>query len=74
MLKNNNKVVCGTKKQMKNGENINRFCRPSKRVNSETPITYDEVIQKHGENKVLNFLENAIKTKRKKYINWEDLK
>jgi hypothetical protein len=57
-------------KQVDCGEGDDKHaCRPLKRVNAKTPITIDEVIKKHGKEKVIELA----KAKRKNLdtrINW----
>lgn len=59
-----------TGKKIPCGQNDNnKACRPLKKVNSDTPITMSEVLQKHGKKRVLELA--AIKRKdMDKRINW----
>ena len=62
-LLENKKVRCG------DGMNP-KGCRPTKRVNKETPMTLQELIKKHGKEKLLKLA----KMKRKNMavrVNWE---
>jgi hypothetical protein len=62
-LKDGKKVACGSE----NAPNIHA-CRPSVRVNKQTPLTIEELIQLHGKKKLLELV--ALKKKGKR-INWE---
>lgn len=62
-LKDNEKIACGSEK----APNIHA-CRPSVRVNKQTPITIEELIELHGKKKLLELV--ALKKKGKR-INWE---
>lgn len=59
--------ICGTKKELK----TDKYCRPSIRINENTPMTVDELVNKHSKDKIIEFLENRTS---KSYVNWEDLK
>jgi hypothetical protein len=65
-LESGKKVVCGS-------GNNKKGCRPSVRVDKNTPITIQEVIKKHGK-------ENVMKIAKKKKanmdlrVNWNTLK
>lgn len=61
-VKSGKKVACGS------GDD-KHACRPSKRVNSKTPITIQEVIKKHGEKKVIE-LANIKRKNLDLRINW----
>jgi hypothetical protein len=62
-LKEGKKIACGSEK----ASNIHA-CRPSKRVNKDTPTTIDSLIELHGKKKLLELV--ALKKKGKR-INWE---
>ena len=62
-LKDGKKVACGSEK----AGNIHA-CRPTVRVNKQTPLTIDELIELHGKPKLLKLVELKKKGKR---INWK---
>ena len=62
-LKEGKKIACGSIK----ASNIHA-CRPSKRINKNTPTTIDSLIELHGKKKLLELVELKKKGKR---INWE---
>ena len=62
-LKEGKKIACGSEK----APNIHA-CRPSKRINKNTPTTIDSLIELHGKKKLLELV--ALKKKGKR-INWE---
>lgn len=62
-LKDGKKVACGSE----NAPNIHA-CRPSVRVNKQTPITIEELIELHGKPKLLKLVQEKKKGKR---INWK---
>jgi hypothetical protein len=62
-LKEGKKIACGSEK----ASNIHA-CRPSKRINKNTPTTIDSLIELHGKKKLLELV--ALKKKGKR-INWE---
>ena len=62
-LKEGKKIACGSEK----APNIHS-CRPSKRINKNTPTTIDSLIELHGKKKLLELV--ALKKKGKR-INWE---
>ncbi len=62
-LKEGKKIACGSEK----ASNIHA-CRPSKRINKDTPTTIDSLIELHGKKKLLELV--ALKKKGKR-INWE---
>ena len=62
-LKTGKKVACGSEK----AANIHS-CRPSKKINKNTPTTIDSLIELHGKKKLLELV--ALKKKGKR-INWE---
>lgn len=66
-LINGDIIECGNKKSPYIA------CRPLKRINKNTPITINELIQKHGKEKVLIFslMKEINKNKR---ANWKILK
>ena len=62
-LKEGKKIACGSEK----ASNIHA-CRPSKKINKNTPTTIDSLIELHGKKKLLELV--ALKKKGKR-INWE---
>jgi len=50
----------------------NNVCRPTKRINASTPITIQEVIKKHGRDKVEKIIKRKIKNMKLR-IDWNDL-
>jgi hypothetical protein len=62
-LKEGKKIACGSEK----APNIHS-CRPSKRINKDTPTTIDSLIELHGKKKLLELVSLKKKGKR---INWE---
>lgn len=64
---NGKKVACGDDKI---GSNV---CRPTKRIDSKTPITIDEVIKKHGKSAVEKIIKKKLKNMNLR-INWNTLK
>lgn len=62
-LKEGKKIACGSEK----APNIHS-CRPTKRINKDTPTTLDSLIELHGKKKLLELV--ALKKKGKR-INWE---
>jgi len=62
-LKEGKKIACGSQ----NASNIHA-CRPSKRINKNTPTTIDSLIELHGKKKLLELVSLKKKGKR---INWE---
>ena len=65
-MKDGEVKICGTKKEAK----ADKYCRPTIKVNENVPLTVDELVAKHGKQKIIDFLENRTS---KKYVNWEDL-
>lgn len=62
-VKNNNIVLCGEDNK------DTKACRPLKRVNKNTPLTMDEIIEKWGKKKVIELAE--LKNKNMKgRLNW----
>jgi len=61
-----NKIECGSDKI---GDNA---CRPTKRINKDTPITIQEVIKKFGKKKVETIVKKKINNLNLR-INWNDL-
>jgi len=60
------KVSCGrTKQEIKKKP----ACRPSKRINKDTPITAQEVLKKHGKEKTLKMIK--MKEQGKRVKDWE---
>lgn len=51
----------------------NNACRPTKRINSSTPITIQEVIKKHGKDVVQKAVNKKIKNLNLR-LNWNTLK
>ena len=45
-----------------------KYCRPSIRINDDTPITVDELVKLHGKDAILEFLKNRTS---KRYVKWE---
>ena len=62
-LKEGKKIACGSEK----ASNIHS-CRPSKKINKNTPTTIDSLIELYGKKKLLELV--ALKKKGKR-INWE---
>ncbi len=62
-LKEGKKIACGSVK----APNIHS-CRPTKRINKDTPTTLDSLIELYGKKKLLELV--ALKKKGKR-INWE---
>jgi hypothetical protein len=62
-LKEGKKIACGSEK----APNVHS-CRPTKRINKDTPTTLDSLIELHGKKKLLELV--ALKKKGKR-INWE---
>jgi hypothetical protein len=62
-LKEGKKIACGSEK----APNIHS-CRPSKKINKNTPTTIDSLIELHGKKKLLELVSLKKKGKR---INWE---
>tara|TARA_R110000782_G_scaffold22784_1_gene60066 strand:+ start:5023 stop:5424 length:402 start_codon:yes stop_codon:yes gene_type:complete len=62
-LETGNKVVCGE------GSNT-KGCRPTKRINKDTPITIDELIKIHGKKKLLELAKKKKKNMDLR-INWK---
>ncbi len=63
---NGNKIECGD-------SNIgNNACRPTIRINANTPITIQEVIKKFGKQKVVDIVKLKVKNLDRR-INWEKL-
>ncbi len=63
---NGNKIECGDSKIGNNA------CRPTKRINTLTPITIQEVIKKHGKTKVKDIVSKKLKNMNLR-INWDKL-
>ena len=62
-LETGKKVVCGE------GSNT-KACRPTKRINKDTPITIDELIKIHGKKKLLELAKKKQKNMDLR-INWK---
>lgn len=62
-LKEGKKIACGSEK----ASDIHA-CRPSKRINKNTPTTIDSLIELHGKKKLLELVELKKSGKR---INWK---
>src|SRR5210317_2158784 len=58
-LKEGKKIACGSEK----APNIHS-CRPSKRINKDTPTTIDSLIELHGKKKLLELVSLKKKGKR----------
>lgn len=48
-----------------------KYCRPSTRINDDTPMTVDELVEKHGKQKIIDFIDNRTS---KKSVDWINLK
>lgn len=62
-LEDGKKVACGFGSE-------NKACRPSKRVDKDTPMTIQSLVRKHGKELVLK-LARAKKQNMSRRINWE---
>jgi len=58
-------IECGSSKINNNA------CRPTKKLDKNTPITIQELIKKHGKTKLKNLVNKKLKNM-DKYINWEE--
>lgn len=65
-IKQNKKIKCGVGDKGK-------ACRPSKKVNSKTPMTIEQVIKKHSKKEILKIVKQKQKDMNKR-INWKTLK
>lgn len=63
-IMDNKKIACGST------GNPNT-CRPYKRIDSQTPITADEAIKKHGKKKLLDLINKKLKNMDLR-INWNE--
>lgn len=66
-LKDGEVKICGTKKEAA----ADKYCRPTIKVNNNTPMTVNELVDKHGKDAIIEFLENR---KSKRQVDWIDLK
>lgn len=66
-LENSQKIVCGALNKK------NKVCRPLKRINNETPITINELINLHGKNNLLKLARLKI-SDMKGRVYWKRLK
>lgn len=64
-LKSGKKVKCGS------SDKKGKACRPSKRVNDKTPMTIDELIERHGKAKLLKLVDKKKKNMDLR-INWKE--
>lgn len=64
-LEKGEKIVCGS------GDN-KKGCRPSKRIDKDTPITIQELIKKHGKTKLLKVAKQK-KRNMDRRLNWNTL-
>lgn len=62
-LEEGKKVVCGFGSE-------NKACRPSKKIDSNTPMTIQALVKKHGKKKILE-LARLKKQNMSRRINWE---
>jgi len=60
-LKDGKKIECGSVNNI-------HACRPTVRINKQTPITIEELIELHGKPKLLKLVQEKKKGKR---INWK---
>lgn len=65
-IKENKKIKCGVGDKGK-------ACRPSKRVNKDTPMTIQEVIKKHSKKDILKVVKQKQKDMNKR-VSWKTLK
>jgi hypothetical protein len=65
-LKENKKIVCGSR-------NINKACRPSKRIDKNTPITINEMLKIHKKEDIIKIAEKKKKNMDLR-VNWKTLK
>ena len=65
-VKDGTKVKCGSKNRRTHA------CRPLKRVSKSTPITVQEVIQKHGLKKTKQLVSIKKQNSQKYRVNWVD--
>ena len=63
---NGNKIECGDNKIGNNA------CRPTVRINADTPITIQDVIKKFGKEKVREIVKLKLKNLNRR-VNWEKL-
>jgi hypothetical protein len=63
-LENGEKIACGF------GEG-GKSCRPSKRIDENTPLTVNQLIKKHGKKKLM-LLAGRKKKNMKLRVNWEE--
>ena len=63
--------IDGTKKECGSGSNP-KGCRPTIKIDKNTPITINELIKKHGKKKLLEFAKKK-KSNMDKRANWNNL-
>lgn len=63
-LDHQQKIPCGSSRRRKHA------CRPSVRISKSTPITIQEVINKHGKQKTKQLANNKKKNTEKSRVNW----
>jgi len=61
-LKEGKKEVCGSTKEKKS-------CRPTRKINSKTPLTLNELIKIHGKKKLTEIAEKKVANMDKR-MNW----
>lgn len=66
-LENGEKIICGASNKK------NKVCRPFKRINNETPITINELINLHGKNNLLKLARLKINDMKGR-VYWKRLK
>jgi hypothetical protein len=64
-------LINGTKKECGSGSNP-KGCRPTIKIDKNTPITINELIKKHGKKKLLEFAKKK-KSNMDKRANWNNL-
>ena len=62
-LESGKKVACGFGKDSKS-------CRPSKRIDIDTPMTIQEIVKKHGKKKILDLAKQKKKNMNLR-VDWE---
>tara|TARA_Y100000114_G_scaffold124521_1_gene120348 strand:- start:1240 stop:1650 length:411 start_codon:yes stop_codon:yes gene_type:complete len=63
-LEEGKKVACGFGSE-------NKACRPSKRIDENTPMTIEALVKKHGKKKILE-LAKIKKQNMSRKVNWEE--
>jgi hypothetical protein len=63
-VKDNKKIICGDKNK------LTKACRPTKKIDSKTPLTMKEIIKLHGKEKVLK-LAGQKNRDMKGRLNWK---